>query len=236
MSSIPTLWDSALAALATQNIDFVIYNTVDDAGANPFVLTNVPQIYATVDPTNDPFLTHCCTSYAITPTGPLFLPDYDYLDDSARAFIATASETGFQTGLGIPMRLAGSKRYGGFNLGTRYDKDRFTRDLLPRAEDFRFFCLLIHRRIEELSRSGMPAPPDDFRALLVAPQSDALTDLSPREKEVIYLVARGISRKECARLCGISPNTVAEYTKSAYRKLGVQNRVEATRLVMQQAG
>lgn len=236
METISELWDQAITALAHEGAEFVIYNTVDATGQNPFVLTNVPQIFATVDPTNDPFLSHCCHSYDVTPTGPSFLPDYDYLPDGAKAFITAASRTGFATGLGIPMRLQGSKRYGGFNLGTRLSREEFLADLLPRAEEFRFFCLLIHRRIEELSRIKLPQVDTDFRALLVAPENTALADLSPREKEVIYLVARGVSRKECARLCGISPNTVAEYTKSAYRKLGVQNRVEVANLVMQNTG
>ena len=61
----------------------------------------------------------------------------------------------------------------------------------------------------------------------LAPQTKVTDQLSPREREIIYLIARGLSRKECARLCQISPHTVAEYTKNAYRKLGVRNRFEA---------
>lgn len=232
INEISQLWDRCLAALAAHKVEYVIYNTVDARGGNPFVLTNVPEIFATVDPAQDPFLAHCCNNYEIWSTGPAFLPDYDYLPPAARDFITAAAKTGFQTGLGIPMRLTGSERYGGFNLGTPLDKENFTRDVLPYAEDFRFFCLLMHRRIEELTRGGLDDDATDFRALLVAPQNAALASLSPREKEVIYLVAKGISRKECARLCGISPNTVAEYMKSAYRKLGVQNRVEVANLVM----
>ncbi|MEJ6399279.1 helix-turn-helix transcriptional regulator [Yoonia sp. 208BN28-4] len=236
MTEIAQLWDTCLAVLSEHGVDFVIYNTVDANGDNPFVLTNVPEIFATVDPTNDPFLAHCCTSYEIWSTGPEFLPDYDYLPPAAKAFISAASRTGFRAGLGIPMRLEGSERYGGFNIGTQLNRAAFEAQILPLAEDFRFFCLLMHRRIEELSRDGLTTQSDDFRALLVAPENAVLANLSPREKEVIYLVAKGVSRKECARLCGISPNTVAEYTKSAYRKLGVQNRVEVANLVTRSTG
>ena len=103
--------------------------------------------------------------------------------------------------------------------------------IIPYTEQLRFFCLVIHRRLEELI-VNRPAENPEFRELLIAPKSASLEGLSPREKEVLYLIAQGISRKECARLCGISPHTVAEYTKGAYRKLGVSNRVEAANLVL----
>ena len=41
-----------------------------------------------------------------------------------------------------------------------------------------------------------------------------------------------MTRKEIARSCTLSPHTVADYTQTAYRKLGVKNRVEATRVVL----
>ena len=234
IGTIEELWTTARADLAAEGVDFAIYLTVDQDRASPFVLTNIPGIYELIDPGSDPFLSHCCDSYDFTRTGPAFLPDYDYLPEAAKAFIARARLTGFRTGIGIPMRLQGSARFGGFNLGTRLDIPAFEAQMMPRAEEFRFYCLLMHRRIEELSGSGQQVDPA-FRDLLIAPAQPALDQLSPREREVIYLVSQGISRKECARLCGISPNTVAEYTKSAYRKLGVQNRVEAARLVMRRA-
>lgn len=235
LEDIPQIWDTLLAALAQQGIEHVIYISVDANRQNPFVLTNVPDVYATADPATDPFLSHICTSYEIVPTGPDFLPEYDYLPDEAKAFIRAARDVGWRTGLGIPMRLQGSERFGGFNLGTPLDVEAFNAQIRPHAESFRFLCLLAHRRIEELTRDGMPLRTEGFRDLLVAPENPALAALSPREKEVIYLVAQGISRKDCARLCGITPNTVAEYTKSAYRKLGVSNRFEAANLVLRKA-
>lgn len=51
--------------------------------------------------------------------------------------------------------------------------------------------------------------------------------LAPREKEVLELLARGLNRKEAARVMGISPFTVAEYVQSIYRKMAVRSRGEA---------
>jgi DNA-binding NarL/FixJ family response regulator len=51
--------------------------------------------------------------------------------------------------------------------------------------------------------------------------------LSPRERTLLELLARGMSRKEAARVMAISPFTVAEYVQSIYRKLSVRSRGEA---------
>lgn len=51
--------------------------------------------------------------------------------------------------------------------------------------------------------------------------------LSPRERELLEYLARGVSRKEAARLMNLSPYTVAEYVQGIYRKLQVKSRGEA---------
>lgn len=58
------------------------------------------------------------------------------------------------------------------------------------------------------------------------PAADA-PSLSPREKELLQHLARGLARKEVAREMGISPFTVGEYLQSIYRKLSVNSRGEA---------
>jgi DNA-binding CsgD family transcriptional regulator len=228
LTTATDLWSETTAALKAQGIDHVIYTSSDPDRKNVTLLATTPEIYEGVQRDLDPFLDYACLSYAPTLTGAAYLDDYDYLTEPTREFIRRAEGMGFRSGVAIPMRLVGSDRFGGFNLGTPLDRAEFERQIVPRIEDFRFFCLLVHRRLEELT-----AAPTGLRDILVAPPSGALTKLSPREAEVIYMMSRGITQKECARLCGISPHTVAEYLKSSYRKLGVRNRIEATRLVME---
>lgn len=48
--------------------------------------------------------------------------------------------------------------------------------------------------------------------------------LSPREKEVVFLLLRGYSNKEIARQCNLSVETVKEYLKSIYNKVGTHRR------------
>lgn len=53
--------------------------------------------------------------------------------------------------------------------------------------------------------------------------------LTPRESEVVGLVADGLSSREVAqRLCR-SPRTIENHLRSIYQKLGVRNRVELVR-------
>lgn len=59
------------------------------------------------------------------------------------------------------------------------------------------------------------------------PISPDAPHLSPRERELLEYLARGLSRKEAARIMNLSPYTVAEYVQGIYRKLQVKSRGEA---------
>jgi DNA-binding NarL/FixJ family response regulator len=51
--------------------------------------------------------------------------------------------------------------------------------------------------------------------------------LSPRESEVIALIAQGLSNDEVAERAFLSVNSVKTYIRSAYRKIGVERRTQA---------
>jgi DNA-binding NarL/FixJ family response regulator len=53
--------------------------------------------------------------------------------------------------------------------------------------------------------------------------------LSPREEEVLRLLAQGLSHKEVAERLGISEKTVATYRERGMEKLGLQSRSELLR-------
>ena len=52
--------------------------------------------------------------------------------------------------------------------------------------------------------------------------------LTPREKEILTLIAKGLSVKHAAQKLGISHYTAAGYMKDVYAKLQVNTRAEAT--------
>ncbi|WP_018952965.1 response regulator [Thioalkalivibrio sulfidiphilus] len=59
-------------------------------------------------------------------------------------------------------------------------------------------------------------------------------ELTPREGEILALLAEGQSNKVIARNLGISDGTVKLHVKAILRKLGVHSRVEAAVLAVQQ--
>lgn len=52
--------------------------------------------------------------------------------------------------------------------------------------------------------------------------------LSPREREILTLVAKGLNRVEIGNVLGISATTVATHIGAVYRKLDISTRSEAT--------
>ena len=55
----------------------------------------------------------------------------------------------------------------------------------------------------------------------------ATVALTPRETEVLRLVAKGFTQQEIAGHLGLSRHTVVDHVKSLYRKLNVSSRAEA---------
>lgn len=54
-----------------------------------------------------------------------------------------------------------------------------------------------------------------------------MPELTPREGQVLDLLAQGLSNKAMARTLGLSPETVKDYLNGVYRKLEVRDRVAA---------
>jgi two-component system response regulator NreC len=84
-----------------------------------------------------------------------------------------------------------------------------------------------------VAREGVPVPPTLGQRLL-ADYTDRTRDdpppshapLSPREREVLSLVADGRMNKEIAERLSISVRTVERYRASIMNKLGLHNRAE----------
>lgn len=66
-----------------------------------------------------------------------------------------------------------------------------------------------------------------------SPQKN-LGDLTPREREILCLLAEGQSNKVIARNLGISDGTVKLHVKAILRKLEVHSRVEAAVIAVEQ--
>lgn len=57
--------------------------------------------------------------------------------------------------------------------------------------------------------------------------NDAIRLITPREKEVLHLLARGMTYREMSVQLGITTETVKKHLKNIYRKLKVKNKIAA---------
>jgi DNA-binding NarL/FixJ family response regulator len=58
--------------------------------------------------------------------------------------------------------------------------------------------------------------------------------LTPRETEIVKLIAEGRSSQEIAEVLVISPNTVERHRANILEKLGMHDRVELTRYAIRE--
>jgi DNA-binding NarL/FixJ family response regulator len=86
--------------------------------------------------------------------------------------------------------------------------------------------------LQELHEGGSPMSSHIARKVVNYFQkkqeaSDTAAQLSPREKEVLELLAKGFLYKEIADKLNITAGTVGQHIHNIYEKLHVENRTEA---------
>jgi len=87
--------------------------------------------------------------------------------------------------------------------------------------------------IREVRRGGAPMSREIARKVIVSFQEPANTaseveDLSPREREILELLAAGFPNKQIAARVGLTDGTVRWHLRHVYHKLHVRSRTEAT--------
>jgi DNA-binding NarL/FixJ family response regulator len=94
----------------------------------------------------------------------------------------------------------------------------------------------LRRDIHFLQNGGSPLSPMVARKLLNKLQSRTThekqeiggeTKLTPREHDILEMIAKGFSYTETSKICGIATTTVHSHLKSIYRKLEVHSKTEA---------
>jgi len=115
------------------------------------------------------------------------------------------------------------------------DSDTVFRALEAGADGY----LLKHCSPEELQaavldvlKGGVPMTSEIARRVIASfrrhpAKSDAATKLTPREEEILTLLAKGFVSKEIAATLGVTYETVRDHLKHIYEKLHVHSRGEA---------
>ncbi|KQW51264.1 MULTISPECIES: response regulator transcription factor [unclassified Roseateles] len=85
-----------------------------------------------------------------------------------------------------------------------------------------FLGLGVWAGVQLPGRRAPPAEPFDGN-----PQAQASLGISPREREVLELLAAGLANKEIAERLHVSPHTVKTHVTRLYEKLDARRRTEA---------
>jgi DNA-binding CsgD family transcriptional regulator len=102
----------------------------------------------------------------------------------------------------------------------RVDARQHLRDAVETFQDLRV-AHLAERATQELRASGETARKRDPSTLL---------KLTPTELQIAQLVTSGLSNKDVAAQCWISPRTVAFHLRNVFAKAGVTSRGELAQL------
>ncbi|MGO4343201.1 helix-turn-helix transcriptional regulator [Pedococcus sp. 2YAF34] len=143
--------------------------------------------------------------------------------DPAEATVAFERAVGHYRNAGRPYDLARTQlAYGEFLRRSNRRVDARTH-LRPALETFTELGAspLVERATQELRASGETARKRDPSTLL---------NLTPMELKVAQLVSTGLSNKDVAAQCWVSPRTVAFHLRNVFTKVGVSSRTELAQL------
>jgi LuxR family maltose regulon positive regulatory protein len=88
-------------------------------------------------------------------------------------------------------------------------QEAYSRDVMPEYIEMLIAAFNVASMFDISAQDSLPEP------------------LTPREQEVLELVAAGLTNREIAEKLVVSPETVKKHTGTIYGKLGASNRTEA---------
>jgi DNA-binding NarL/FixJ family response regulator len=81
---------------------------------------------------------------------------------------------------------------------------------------------------------GLLHSPPHFKSIRSEPAGSELNLLTPRELEVLKLIAQGNTVKHCAELLALAPSTVDNHKSRLMKKLGVHKSLDLARLAIRE--
>lgn len=126
--------------------------------------------------------------------------------------------------LGIDLPIIFISGHGDIDMAVRTLKQGAVDFLQKPVDDQRLLTAIGNAVMKNLNHRRTEMELSDFRK--------SLEQLTQREREVIRMVAQGMSNKQVAESLGISEKTVQVHRGSAYRKLDLHNAAEIARLLL----
>ena len=126
--------------------------------------------------------------------------------------------------LGIDLPIIFISGHGDIDMAVRTLKQGASDFLQKPVDDQRLLTAIGNAVMKNLNHRRTEMELSDFRK--------SLEQLTQREREVIRMVAQGMSNKQVAENLGISEKTVQVHRGSAYRKLDLHNAAEIARLLL----
>ncbi|MEM6488948.1 MAG: LuxR family transcriptional regulator [Pseudomonadota bacterium] len=212
VSDVDALWSLLLAYFAHRDIPLVSYHHMAPPGSDApvtgirahgfpedWVCHYIDQRLYRVDPIPD---------FALRSTRPFFWSEAVHITGllaEQQAFLGELAATGIGDGLAVQV-FGPQLRNGYFGLGFGKAHRAVSADAIA---EYQMVCQIAHLRYCDL----VPSTP--------------VQPLSPREREVLYWVARGKSNAAIAGILDVSSHTVDAYMRRIYAKLSVSDRTTA---------
>lgn len=89
----------------------------------------------------------------------------------------------------------------------------------------------ITRALSVASKGEIVLPRELLEAVVEEERGPDLSDLRPRQREILEVAAEGLSNAQIARRLFLSESTVKQHLTAAYKTLGVKNRRQALVLI-----
>jgi DNA-binding CsgD family transcriptional regulator len=192
-------------------IEHLVYHSVNSTGQQYAVLTYSPdwvdryleRDYARIDPV----VQGCFRRFH-----PVDWKNLDWSGRASRAFLGEALEAGVgNQGYSVPIR-GPNGQFALFSVSDRASDAKWAKFAQEHVGELILIAHFINQKALEIERGT------DFRSV---------RSLSPREIDVLTLLATGLNRSQAAESLDISEHTLRAYVESARLKLDAQNTTHA---------
>jgi DNA-binding NarL/FixJ family response regulator len=130
---------------------------------------------------------------------------------------------------GVPLLVLGSKLDLGLAWATlKNSADGFVHAQMDPAQ--------VLRAVEVVQRGELAAPRGLLGYFLSQNEKPKIRNLSARQREILELVAEGLSNAQIARRLYLSESTIKQHLRAVYKELGVRNRTQAAKTMREHAG